>query len=304
MPSLPGGWKTAAGSAAVFLLLLVPVRLPAGGRWVEAWSAGAHVVLFAALAWLWGRGLPGWSRGWRLWGVLAAVAAAVEGLQLWTGRSVGWADWCSGAAGAACVCATWRVRGGIRLLAVLALAFLPAAWEAAQQILEKRDFPILADPARRWAGRGWIENGGRLQREEEGFRFLSDDPTTPAAYPGVFRVPAAKDWRKIEALDTSLYWPEEKPAVMGLRVDDQPGRLVQDQQVLVLEAKAQVHGAFGEQHAQHPPGADQGHRHLAVGLREAGVGNVHAPQRWRIGRGMGIHAVADGMAVGDRKSVV
>ena len=224
MPSLPGGWKTAAGSAAVFLLLLVPVRLPAGGRWVEAWSAGAHVALFAALAWLWGRGLPGWSRGWRLWGGLAAVAAAVEGLQLWTGRSVGWTDWCSGAAGAACVCATWRVRGGIRLLAVLALAFLPTAWEAAQQILEKRDFPILADPARRWAGRGWIENGGRLRREEEGFRFLSDDPTTPAAYPGVFRVPAAKDWRKIEALDTSLYWPEEKPAVMGLRVDDQPGQ--------------------------------------------------------------------------------
>lgn len=224
MPRLPGGWKTAAGSAAVFLLLLVPVRLPAGERWVEAWSAGAHVVLFAALAWLWGRGLPGWSRGWRLWGVLAAVAAAVEGLQLWTGRSVGWADWCSGAAGAACVCATWRVRGGIRLLAVLALTFLPAAWEAALQILEKRDFPLLADPARRWAGRGWIENGGRLQREEEGFRFLSDDPTTPAAYPGVFRVPAAKDWRRIEALDTSLYWPEEKPAVMGLRVDDQPGQ--------------------------------------------------------------------------------
>lgn len=224
MRRLPGGWKTAAGSAAVFLLLLVPVRLPAGERWVEAWSAGAHVALFAALAWLWGRGLPGWSRGWRLWGVLAAVAAAVEGLQLWTGRSVGWADWCSGAAGAACVCATWRVRGGIRLLAVLALAFLPAAWEAALQILEKRDFPLLADPARRWAGRGWIENGGRLQREEEGFRFLSDDPTTPAAYPGVFRVPAAKDWRRIEALDTSLYWPEEKPAVMGLRVDDQPGQ--------------------------------------------------------------------------------
>lgn len=224
MPRLPGGWKTAAGSAAVFLLLLVPVRLPAGGRWVEAWSAGAHVALFAALAWLWGRGLPGRSRGWRLWGGLAAVAAAVEGLQLWTGRSVGWADWCSGAAGAACVCATWRVRGGIRLLAVLALAFLPAAWEAAQQILEKRDFPLLADPARRWAGRGWIENGGRLRREEEGFRFLSDDPTTPAAYPGVFRVPAAKDWRRIEALDTSLYWPEEKPAVMGLRVDDQPGQ--------------------------------------------------------------------------------
>lgn len=191
---------------------------------MEAWSAGAHVSLFAALAWLWGRGLPGRSRGWRLWGGLAAVAAAVEGLQLWTGRSVGWADWCSGAAGAACVCATWRVRGGIRLLAVLALAFLPAAWEAAQQILEKRDFPLLADPARRWAGRGWIENGGRLRREEEGFRFLSDDPTTPAAYPGVFRVPAAKDWRKIEALDTSLYWPEEKPAVMGLRVDDQPGQ--------------------------------------------------------------------------------
>ena len=224
MPRLPGGWKTAAGSAAVFLLLLVPVRLPAGERWVEAWSAGAHVSLFAALAWLWGRGLPGRSRGWRLWGGLAAVAAAVEGLQLWTGRSVGWTDWCSGAAGAACVCATWRVRGGIRLLAVLALAFLPAAWEAALQILEKRDFPILADPARRWAGRGWIENGGRLRREEEGFRFLSDDPTTPAAYPGVFRVPAAKDWRRIEALDTSLYWPGKKPAVMGLRVDDQPGQ--------------------------------------------------------------------------------
>lgn len=224
MRRLPGGWTTAAGSAAVVLLLLVPVSLPSGERWMEAWSAAAHVVLFAALAWLWGRGLPDHWRVWRLWLVLAAVAAGVEGLQFWTGRSVGWADWWCGAAGAACVCATWRVRGGVRLLGVLALAFLPTAWEAGLQILERRDFPVLADPACCWAGRGWMENGGRLQREEEGFRFLPDDPVTPAAYPGVFRVPAAKDWRKTRALEISLYWPEEKPAVMGLRVDDQPGQ--------------------------------------------------------------------------------
>lgn len=224
MRRLPGGWKTAAGSAAVFLLLLVPVSLPAGGRWMEAWSAGAHVVLFAALAWLWGRGLPGYGRGWRLWLALAAVAAGVEGLQVWTGRSVGWTDWCSGAAGAACVCATWRVRGGARLLAVLALALLPTAREATLQGLERRDFPILAEPARCWAGRGWMENGGRLHREEEGFLFLPDTPASRTAYPGVFRVPAAKDWRKTKALELSLYWPEDKPAVMGLRVDDQPGQ--------------------------------------------------------------------------------
>lgn len=224
MRRLPGGWRTAAGSAAVFLLLLVPVRLPAGERWMEAWSAAAHVVLFAALAWLWERRHSAVRRGWRLWLVLAAVAAGVEGLQFWTGRSVGWTDWWSGAAGAACVCATWRIRSGVRLLGVLALAFLPAAREATLQELERRDFPVLAAPECRWAARGWMENGGRLHREEEGFRFLPDKPASPSAYPGVFRVPAAQDWRMTKALEASLFWPGDKPAVMGLRVDDRPGQ--------------------------------------------------------------------------------
>ena len=85
----------------------------------------------------------------------------------------------------------------------------------------------------------------------------------------------------------------------GLQQVDGGGQLARNghQQVFILEAKAHVLGALGKQHAQQAPGRQQRHCHLAVRLWQAGVGDVHAAQRGRIGRGMRVHALADGVAV-------
>jgi hypothetical protein len=85
----------------------------------------------------------------------------------------------------------------------------------------------------------------------------------------------------------------------GLQQVDGGGQLARNghQQVFILETKTHVLGALGKQHTQQAPGRQQRHRHLAVRLWQAGVGDVQATQRGRIGCGMCVHAFADGVAV-------
>lgn len=221
----PGGWAPAAGSAVVLLLLLLPIGLAPGGHVKSALAGAAHILLFALLAWMWGRQLPRRRRGWTLWLVVAALAALVEMLQSWFGRSAEVVDWLYGAAGAAWVCFTWRTpKTGLRVAGLVLVAAFPLVWEAVMVAQELRAFPVLAAPDAHWAGRGWLENGGHLRREAEGFRFTpNSDQVGSDSYPGVFREPVVRDWRQMVALDSAMYWPETAPAIMGLRVDDRRG---------------------------------------------------------------------------------
>lgn len=225
MRYLAGGWRTAAVSVVVLLLLLLPVGLVPGGHVKPAVDGAAHVLLFALLAWMWGPLMPRRRRGWTLWLAVVATAALVEALQAGFGRSAEVVDWLYGAAGAAWVCATWRMRkSGVRAAGMALVVAFPLVWQAVMLAQEVRAFPVLATPDAVWAGRGWLENGGHLRREAKGFRFTPDPQQAgSASYPGVFREPAVRDWRHMVALNSAIYWPKTSPAIMGVRVDDRRG---------------------------------------------------------------------------------
>ena len=217
-----------AGTAAVAVLLLMPLPASPEGSLQAAAGDAAHVWLFAALAWLWGRILPGSKQGLRLWLALALLAAGLEWLQNFTGRSVRLADGLLGAAGAACICATgtaqrfrWRMRWG----ALLILCLAPLAWSLTLAGLESRAFPVLSDPDAAWSRHGWTLNGVRLASSAPGHLRFERDPVQGegGAYPGVFRLSRHGDWRGMKSLLAELFWPLETPAVFAIRVDDRPG---------------------------------------------------------------------------------
>ncbi len=214
-----------AVSAVAVLLLLLPIELTLAGHVKPPLHGAAHVLLFALLAWMWGQRLPHRRRGWPLWLAVAATAASVEVLQFCFGRSAEVVDWLYGSVGAAWICVTWRMyKTWLRVAGVLVVALFPLAWEVAMVAQEVHAFPVLAAPDAGWAGRGWLENGGEMKRESAGFRFIPDSEWVRlGSYPGVFREPAVRDWRQMEALESAIYWPGELPVIMGLRVDDRRG---------------------------------------------------------------------------------
>lgn len=217
-----------AGTAAVAVLLLMPLPASPEGSLQAAAGDAAHVWLFAALAWLWGRILPGSKQGLRLWLALALLAAGLEWLQILTGRSVRLADWLLGAAGAACICATWglqRFRGLLRWSVLLILCLVPLAWSLTLAGLESRAFPVLSDPDAAWSRHGWTLNGVRLASSTPGHLRFERDPVQGEgdAYPGVFRPSRHGDWRGVQSFRASLYWSMEMSAVFAVRVDDRPG---------------------------------------------------------------------------------
>ncbi len=222
-----GRWALLA-TAIVIGLLLAPWNLPQAGALWDAAGNSLHVVLFAALAWLWRRGRPGPGRGWRLWLALALLAAALEWLQGVTGRTPRLGDWLLGAGGAAGCCWTWDSRRlrRIRWAALLALVLVPPAWVGALTGLESRAFPWLVDPAAAWSRRGWTLTGVRLAPAAgPGLRLERDPPDgdQSAPYPGAFRRPACGDWRGAAGLRAELFWPPESSAVLAIRVDDREG---------------------------------------------------------------------------------
>ena len=217
-------WTAVWGVAMAVGILLWPLDAPPGGAGWMALGASAHVLTSAGLAWVVGRALAPAHRGWLLWIGVAAFFAAMEVLQPFVGRSAEWTDGLYGAGGAACVCAGWHGRPGVRWTSVLALALFPPVWEAACWQMEARAFPILAQPGARWAGRRWTLNGVDLATSERGgIRLQPVEDAPPNVYPGLFRVPVRRDWRGVRSMEARVYWPQALPAVLALRVDDLPG---------------------------------------------------------------------------------
>jgi len=230
MTDLRWGWRTAAsGSIAVLLLLLFPFRIPPGDPLFQAFGSMAHVLLFAGLALLWGLCLPQWARGLLLWSGLALLAALMEWTQPWMGRSAEGTDWLFGAAGAACICSTaWmRFRPGLRWVLLITLCLLPLGWISGLQLLERRAFPLLLDPAAGWARYGWTLNGVSLSSfDPESLRvemLPRREGEDPAAYPGLFRSASHPDWSHAHSFQTELFWPASTPAIFAVRMDDHRG---------------------------------------------------------------------------------
>ncbi len=214
----------ALGGAAASLLLLLPLPLPPEGTIGRVMAGWVHLALYAGLAWWVGRTLPDSWRGIRLWIGLAVFAAAMECLQPWVGRSAERADWLYGVMGAAGACATWRWRRRWRVVAVLALGMLPPLSAGVPALQEARAFPILMQPGAGWSARSWSLNGIAVAASGAAGLVCRPAPQAAAvAYPGLFRRPIHADWSRIRTLHVPLYWPESKPAVFAVRVDDHPG---------------------------------------------------------------------------------
>ena len=225
MKGLRGGWGTAGALIVVLVLMLVPFRSSVGDLpYAEAAGTACHLLLWGGLAWGARRRWPGRFRAVWIWGGAVAVSGAMEILQSQTGRTADGGDWLAGALGAGWMClgpARWTWRGA----AILVL--LPFLWVGALRWREVGDYPVLADPSTLWGRRNWVRNGVRVSTIFPGHYRVEPSPKTGAAglsgYPGVFRRPAAPDWRSASGLATTIYWPGAAPAVFAVRVDDQPG---------------------------------------------------------------------------------
>lgn len=221
------GWVVAGLAAAgTLLLLFLPLGEPPKGALWAALGLGGHALLLGILAWIGGLVLSVRQRGWPLWIGLTFFAAAVELLQPWMGRSREWSDWLFGVAGAGLICGTWRwpwrrrMRGG----GMLILGLSPLLWVLGLLGAESRAFPVLMDSGSIWSRQGWTRNAVRLEAGGElGMRVEpvpSGEGEVQPSYPGLFRVTAHPDWRGMDVLQVSIYWPGESMAVMAVRIDD------------------------------------------------------------------------------------
>jgi len=214
------------GSAAVVVLLFIPSAVPPGSPIRHAMGSTLHVLLFAALAFLWARVLPSRLRGGWLWGVLAVAAALMEWLQPIFGRSAELGDWLYGVGGAACICGSASLNGrkGLRWLLLCLLASAPLVWTLGMHRLEARAFPVLADPDALWSHQGWSRTRVRLTSDFPEFFCVKQDAPKEGErdipYPGLFRHPACADWSTGQAFQARLFWPGVRPAVMAVRWDD------------------------------------------------------------------------------------
>lgn len=226
------------------LLLLVPlfVPLPTVARddpTLNLLGDRAHVVIFAALAWL--LNAVGPLRGRPL--VCAVTAAAVGGaseyIQGFVGRSPLFADWVLDVLGIGLTLTWLQWRRGHRRLTILSAAFLlavlaytmrdaPGIFRAMVEV--RRSFPLLADFSSRdqlvlWRDRG--DGGCRLVDVGEPHGQVLQVTTSGAEpWPGVNagRMPA--DWTGYDALvlEARLRAPSPDSLRFALRLDDFAGR--------------------------------------------------------------------------------
>jgi hypothetical protein len=224
-----GRREGAEAIVVALFVLLWPWAAPPGGPLWDAASRSFHGLLFAGLAWIWGRALPIRWRAAPLWAGLILLAALVEIVQPWLGRTGEWADWACSAAGAGVVCASWQWwrKAWARLMIVAVVSASPLLWTGYWVFQEARAFPVLAAADAYWSGTGWRLNAVKLQKDSEhGLRVVWQEAEGAAdtmAYPGLFRTPARSDWRGAQGLRITLHWPAEQPAILAIRVDDRPG---------------------------------------------------------------------------------
>ena len=194
-------------------------------RWPVPPSVLYHVLYFAFLA----ASLlyrMRWQHPGTIWGMVAGLAALVEWLQPFAGRSCELADWLYGASSAGVVCLACKGRS-VKTGAVFAacglvvLLVLPLLCQNYfRKMPEKDSFPVLADFAAGWGNAGWDLNEVLLVREGCLQCKASADPVQ---YSGLFRQPVVHDWSAFSFLAFRVLWPGKESVVLGIRIDDRSG---------------------------------------------------------------------------------
>ena len=208
-----------------FVLFFVPIRSPAAlSCWTVSPAVLYHVLYFAFLA----ASLlyrMHWHHAIAIWGAVAGLAALVEWMQPFAGRSCELSDWLYGAVGAAVVCMLCKGRSatkdaGFTAFGLAAIIVIPAVRQTiVHGMPERHSFPVVADFAAGWGSSGWdlhevaLGFGGDIQ---------CDASVDSLQYPGLFRQPTVRDWSTFSILGFQVLWPEKKPVVLGVRIDDLP----------------------------------------------------------------------------------
>ena len=233
----PAETRNGAGHVEIIVLaaLVAALFVPVPGRLAPPWIGSledlAHAPLFAVVAWALRRLMGGRT-------VLAAVmalslAAVVEPLQSYVGRSQSMDDFVHGACGiaiflgwtlAARIATTWR-RRAVRLACLAIGAALPLAdaWPTlADGWASWREFPVLADFSSPWEDRRWSVQDCRLSCEPgpraEGDGVLQCEAGGPP-HPSITLFPIRRDWSPLSSLQVE-FTVEGGPLPMTLSVRD------------------------------------------------------------------------------------
>jgi hypothetical protein len=222
-------WRVAWGAtAAAVWLLFWPFAPDKDGRGIEGTDKMAHVVVFGGLAWAWGRVLETECRGnaarlrrrrWALAAGLALATVAVELAQPLAGRSRDPVDAAAGCAGiaAATLLGGAPAAGVAAAVAACGLSFM--ARGLVDYAREWKAFPVLAAADAPWWAESWSTNGVAVSAVPEGLR-VEMVPDYPFDWPGVFRVPAARDWSKCGDWRLRVYWGGGGAGELTVRLDD------------------------------------------------------------------------------------
>jgi hypothetical protein len=217
---LKGRWATAVTAVAVFLFL-APFPWSVVGRFGIAWKMAAHIGLWGMAAWAWQACQC--IRPWVGMLLLSMLVMGVEFLQQYTGRSPGWMEAVLGLIAVAGMTLARGLRFPCWKSAMLlgVLCSVPFGWMGGRLFQEWKAFPIVVDGEAHWNRYGWEVNGGYLLSAPSGgsMRFQRKEDM-PTAYPGLFKQPVRKDWRGSRELRLQLFWPGEKEALFGVRLDD------------------------------------------------------------------------------------
>ena len=226
-------WRRATAWGATLLatwLLFWPFAPDNGVRGIPEKDKMAHVVIFAGLAWAWGRvlwmdAIPSLWRRLRLGAVLALLTLVVEFVQPFAGRGFDLRDAAAGSIGAllAAVAFPLPFTG---LAALVVLAALPWCIPGTIRLVrEYRAFPVLAAAGPDCWTDDWEFAGLDAAPSPEGLRLVPaamspDSPVAAEPWPGLFRVPVRRDWSAFGDWRFRLYWDAPAAALFVVRLDD------------------------------------------------------------------------------------
>ena len=184
--------------------------------------------------------LPKLRRPWCVALTVTVVQTAIEFLQPLVGRSASLRDWMLGFAGILfALTVSFFLRAKQRkthaiwlgaMLALIVAVLAPLGLLIKDEARQRDAFPLLGSfegrlEVDRWDlyGLMWVLSEEYVTHGEKSVRF---EVTREFSYPGLFMEGTITDWSEYAALFCDVYWDEDAPRVVAIRVDDrveQPG---------------------------------------------------------------------------------
>ncbi|MFH0909622.1 MAG: hypothetical protein V1929_12750 [bacterium] len=243
--------------AVLLSLFFIPgLKLTDFGNRLDSYGQNfCHFPLFAAisaalLAW-WPRKGNHVTKAGVVTAMAVGLAAAVEIIQPYVGRTAAWDDLMLGAAGCVSVVAVYvGVRSASstlkRCLGVVAtvlflIALLPLVLIASDRYRATRAFPLVDSFERATELGRWVPEGCKVTQVREhathGLYSLKMIAEAGAAYPSIFLSDGQMDWRGYRRLALDVYLKGENSRLLWIRADDRKYPPYEDRAQTTVELK-------------------------------------------------------------------